>query len=201
MPHDDITGLVLAGGRGQRMGGQDKGLVLFDGRAMIAHVIEALRPQVGPLLINANRSQAQYAAFGLSIVADALDGFLGPLAGIAAGLQAATTPYVTIVPCDSPFIPADLVVRLQRALIVDRADLSVAHDGQRLQTVFTLLKRELLPSLLAYLHAGERRVDGWMARQKMAIVAFDDCPRAFVNINDPETLRTLEPGKPKAGTC
>lgn len=178
-----VTGVVLAGGLGRRMGGVDKGLQELDGRPLVAHVIGRLAPQVGSLLINANRNRESYAAFGHPVVADAIDGFAGPLAGLHAALAAATTPFVATAPCDSPFLPEDLVFRLFAALTVNAAQIAVARTGDQVHPVFCLCRRELLPSLAAYLQAGERRFGGWTATLAAVEVAFDDQPAAFENIN------------------
>jgi molybdopterin-guanine dinucleotide biosynthesis protein A len=183
-----ITGVVLAGGLGRRMGGVDKGLQELDGRPLVAHVIERLAPQVGSLLINANRNAERYAAFGHPVIADAIDGFAGPLAGLHAALAAATTPYVATAPCDSPFLPLDLVSRLFAALTANAAQIAVARSGEQSHPVFCLCRRELLSSLTAWLQAGERRFGGWTATLAAVEVAFDDQPTAFENINTRQEL-------------
>lgn len=189
---DDITGLVLAGGRAQRMGGIDKGLVLLNGRPMIEHVIGALRAGTGHLLINANRNLEQYAKFGYPVIPDVMDGYLGPLAGMASGMRAAGTRYIVTAPCDTPLIPGNLVPRLCEPLIRENADISVAHDGERLHPVFALMRCELLPSLLAYLNAGRRKVDLWYARHRLAVADFNGETGAFINVNRPEERAELE---------
>lgn len=196
-----ITGVVLAGGRGSRMGGEDKGLVTLHGRPMVEHVIARLQPQVGQLLISANRNQERYAALGYKVVPDLLSDYQGPLAGMAAALQAATTPYLVTVPCDSPLMATDVVARLARALVRDDADVSVAHDGRRAHPVFLMLKRSLLPSLLEFLNAGERKIDRWFARHRVALADFRDCPESFVNVNDPDEHRALEARLREASPC
>lgn len=187
-----ITAVVLAGGRASRMGGIDKGLVPLRGRPMIAHVLAALHPQAARVLINANRNRDRYAALGYEVVPDELDGFLGPLAGVAAGLKAATTPFVVTAPCDSPLIGPDLVARLAAALAREQADLAVAHDGEREHPVFLLLRRERLADLEAFLDAGGRKIDLWFARHRVARADFSDRPQAFVNINNAEEHARLE---------
>lgn len=189
---NDITGVILAGGRGSRMGGEDKGLVLLNGRAMVEHVVERLRPQVGSLFISANRNQDRYEALGFRVVVDSLPDYQGPLAGMASVLQVATTPYVVTVPCDSPLIGGDLVARLARALATESADIAVANDGARAHPVFLLLKRALLPSLLGFLLAGERKIDRWFERHRVASADFSDSPEAFINVNDPDEHRAVE---------
>ncbi|NBS55717.1 MAG: molybdenum cofactor guanylyltransferase [Betaproteobacteria bacterium] len=185
-----ITGIVLAGGQGRRMGGVDKGLQLLNGRPMIAHVIERLAPQVEDIVINANQNREAYAAFGHPVVPDAIEGYAGPLAGLHAGLQAATQALVVTVPCDSPFLPADLVARLASAL--GDNDLAVAKTGAQAHPVFALVRRTLLAHLAAYLAGGGRKIDAWYASLKVVEVAFDDEADAFSNINTREELREHE---------
>ena len=185
-----ITGIVLAGGQGRRMGGVDKGLQLLTGRPMIAHVIERLAPQVEDIVINANQNREAYAAFGHPVVPDAIEGYAGPLAGLHAGLQAATQALVVTVPCDSPFLPADLVARLASAL--GDNDLAVAKTGAQAHPVFALVRRTLLAHLAAYLAGGGRKIDAWYASLKVVEVAFDDEADAFSNINTREELREHE---------
>ena len=151
MKRPPITGIVLAGGLGRRMGGVDKGLQLLHGRPMAAWVAERLGPQVCELLINANQNAEHYAAFGYRVVPDQITGFAGPLAGLHAALSAATHPWVVTAPCDSPFLPADLVARLSTPLLTDNADLAVARTFDQAHPVFCLCKRDLLPHLTAYL--------------------------------------------------
>ncbi|MFO1198939.1 MAG: molybdenum cofactor guanylyltransferase MobA [Burkholderiaceae bacterium] len=195
----DVTGLVLAGGLGRRMSddgsGLDKGLVVLRGRPMVAHVIERFAPQVAALLINANRNANAYRAFGHPVVADDIEGFAGPLAGVHAGLRAARTPYVATVPCDTPFLPADLVARLAGALDVAGADLAVARSGAQPHPVFLLARCSLLAHLEAFLATGRRRVDAWYASLRVAEVDFGDAA-AFVNVNTPEDLARLEHAPP-----
>lgn len=178
-----ITAVILAGGKARRMDGVDKGLSAFHGRPMIEHVITALRPQVGRLIISANRNQGRYRAYGYPVVTDMVEDYAGPLAGIASGMQAANTPHVLCVPCDAPFVPDTLALTLSRTLAEQQADICVAHDGVRMQQLFALLRRELLPALLEHLAAGGRRVESWYARQRLAVADFSNCPGAFVNLN------------------
>jgi molybdopterin-guanine dinucleotide biosynthesis protein A len=187
-----ITAVILAGGRATRMGGQDKGLVQLAGRPMIAHVLAALAPQVEWLVINANRNLDRYAGFGWPVVRDDDTGFLGPLAGLAAGLRAASTELVMTAPCDSPMVPADLAERLHAALLREDAEIAVAHDGEWLQPVFMLVRRELRDSLEAYLASGGRKIDRWFEHHRVAEADFSDRPETFVNVNDPEERRAVE---------
>ena len=177
------TGIILAGGKASRMGGVDKGLLELAGRPMLAHIIERLRPQTQALIVNANRSHPLYAVHGLPVVADATADYPGPLAGMAAGLAAMSTDWAVTVPCDSPLVPPDLVSRLWAALQAEDAELAVAFSAGRLQPVFALLPRCLLPSLQAYLAAGDRKIALWYRRHRMAQADFSDCPDAFVNVN------------------
>jgi molybdopterin-guanine dinucleotide biosynthesis protein A len=183
-----VTGVVLAGGLGRRMGGVDKGLVAFRGRPMVQHVIERLAPQVDEILINANRSTAQYAAFGYRVIADAIEGFAGPLAGLERGLAEARHDLVATAPCDSPFLPAELIDRLLAAMTNASADLAVARTGDQPHPVFCLCKRSLHAHLRAYLGAGGRKIDAWYATLVVIEVAFDDQASAFSNINTLEEL-------------
>jgi molybdopterin-guanine dinucleotide biosynthesis protein A len=184
-----ITGVVLAGGMGRRMGGVDKGLLELRGRPLAAWVIERLRPQVDHLIINANQNRERYATFGCPVVADEVPDFAGPLAGLHAALSAAATPLVATAPCDSPFLPADLVSRLFSALTATGSDLAVARTFDQPHPVFCLCRREVLPHLTDYLASGGRKIDRWYATLKVVEVAFDDEADAFENINTPEELR------------
>lgn len=191
-PHDDICGLILAGGRATRMQGQDKGLVGLNHRPMVAYVLDALEPQVGGIAINANRNLERYRAFGSPVISDTLTGFQGPLAGMAAALAHCQTPYIVTVPCDGPLLPMDLVARLYAALQRQHAEISVAHDGKRMQPVFALIHRSLHASLLSYLEAGERKIDRWYERHRTTTTDFSDVPQAFLNVNTPQERIALE---------
>ncbi|MCG2577396.1 molybdenum cofactor guanylyltransferase [Dechloromonas sp. XY25] len=192
MTHTHITGVILAGGLGRRMGGVDKGLQELQGRPMAAWVAERLAPQVDELLINANQNAERYAAFGHRVVADRIAGFAGPLAGLHAALSAATHPWVATAPCDSPFLPADLVARLSAALLASEADLAVARTFDQPHPVFCLCKRNVLPHLTAYLESGERKFDRWYATLKTVEVPFDDEAAAFENINTRDELQRFD---------
>jgi molybdopterin-guanine dinucleotide biosynthesis protein A len=184
----DITGLVLAGGQGRRMGMLDKGLVELDGKPLVAHVLARLAPQVGALIVNANRNAERYAALGHPVVGDAIGGFAGPLAGLHAGVSAATTRFVATTPCDSPFLPPDLVARLARAFEADTLDIAVARTFDQPHPVFALVRRDVLPHLTRFLERGGRKIDAWYASLRLAEVAFDDEADAFRNINTPQEL-------------
>ena len=185
----DVTGIVLAGGMGRRMGGVDKGLVALAGRPLVAHVLERLAPQVGGIVVNANQNAERYAEFGYPVVPDTISSFTGPLAGLQAGLTLATTPYVVTVPCDSPFLPADLVARLAAGLERERAQLAVAQTFAQPHPVFALVDRRVLPHLTAFLEGGGRKIDAWYASLPVATVAFDDVADAFRNINTIDELK------------
>ena len=182
-----ITGLVLAGGRGLRLGGVDKGLQPWRGRPLVDHVLERLAPQVGAMMISANRNAADYAGRGVRVLADATDDFPGPLAGILAGLRAAATPWLAVVPCDSPRLPVDLVERLADGAAATGA-VAQRADG-RLEPVCCLLSTTLADDLARYLAEGGRKVEGWISRHA-APVRFDRPAdsAAFANLNTPEDL-------------
>jgi molybdopterin-guanine dinucleotide biosynthesis protein A len=196
----DITGLVLAGGRGTRMGGVDKGLQNFHGMPLALHTLMRLQPQVGQTLINANRNLAAYEAFGVPVWHDVLPDYAGPLAGFMTGLAHCETPYLVTVPCDTPLFPPDMVARLAAALEANDAEIAMAcapeEDGQlRTQPVFCLLKVELIESLTRFTQGGGRKIDAWTAQHRCVEVPFNapgDEPRAFFNANTLAELRKLE---------
>lgn len=192
IPQQQITAVILAGGLARRMSGQDKGLIEINGRAMIEHIIEALTPQVGSILINANRNLDQYRRYACPVIEDMMGEFFGPLVGMASGMQAASTDYLLTVPCDSPFIPPVLAERLFHELQDKQADISVAHDSARMQPVFALLRTGLLPSLMTYLEDGGRKIDTWYAEHRLVKTDFSDWPDAFVNINTADDKDSVE---------
>ena len=195
-----ISAVILAGGQGRRMGGVDKGLVPLQGRPMVEWVLERLRPQVDELQINANQNLERYRAFGVPVFSDDIGGFAGPLAGLHAGLARAGHPLVVTAPCDSPFLPADLVSRLAAALEAEGADLAVAHTFDQAHPVFCLCRREVLPHLEAFLNAGGRKIDRWYETLKVVQVSFDDQEAAFRNINTREELGAFDAGTAADGT-
>ncbi len=190
-----ITGLVLAGGRGSRMGGTDKGLQNYRGVPLALHALMRLGPQVGHVMLNANRNLGAYESFGAPVWPDALPDFAGPLAGFLAGLEQCETPYLVTVPCDSPQFPLDLVARLAQALQVNDAEIAMAatlEDGvMRSQPVFCLMKAELMESLVRFTAAGERKIDRWTALHRCVDVPFDDAG-AFANANTLVELQQLD---------
>jgi molybdenum cofactor guanylyltransferase len=192
MALDNITGIILAGGQARRMNGQDKGLVQLNKKPMIEYVLNAMKPQVGTIIINANRNQAVYEEYGFPVVADQIEGYCGPLAGMASGLQAATTPFIVTAPCDSPLIPDNLVQKLYSMLQDEDAEICTAHANGRLQPVFTLMKSDLLPSMLEFLNNGERKIDKWFEKHRLAIADFSEQPDTFINVNSVEELKELE---------
>jgi molybdopterin-guanine dinucleotide biosynthesis protein A len=187
-----ITGLILAGGQGRRMGGVDKGLQPLRGRPLVAWVLDRLRPQVTEVLINANQNQAAYARLGCRVIGDEIGGFAGPLAGLHAGLRANVHPFLVTVPCDSPFLPEDLVRRLHAALVAQHADLAVAKTGDQAHPVFSLVRESLAGHLGAFLESGGRKIDAWYASLEVVEVSFDDEAEAFANINTRAELDAAE---------
>lgn len=191
MDRGALTGLVLAGGRGQRMGGADKGLVEFAGAPLVSWAIGCLRPHVGQVLISANRHLTQYAALADAVVEDAETGFQGPLMGIYSGLRAADTEWVVILPCDSPLLPDDLVARLARVAEAG-ADIAVADDGQRRHPVVAMIRQALYRDLGRALASGERKVGSWYACHECLPVDVSDCAEAFANLNSDAERIELE---------
>ena len=192
MTTNNITGLILAGGKARRMGGIDKGLMLFKSEPMISHVMKRLSPQVSKILINANREIATYQTFGLDVISDEISDFAGPLAGLHAGMKVAKTEFLLSVPCDSPLLPEDLAERLMVALAEQKADIAVAKTGVQQHPVFCLCKTSLATDLESYLIAGGRKVDEWQKKHAYVEVSFNDEVPAFANINTPEELKNLE---------
>ncbi len=188
------TGLVLAGGRGSRMGSIDKGLALLGGQPMVQHVLARLQPQVQRLLISANQNTDVYATFGVPVWPDAMPDFAGPLAGLQTGLMHCDTPYLVTAPCDSPFLPADLVERLSAALLAADAEIAVAvtgdGDARQPHPVFCLTNVSVLPHLTAFLESGGRKMEHWYNTLRVAEVQFAD-EAAFRNINTLAELQQL----------
>lgn len=174
------------------MNSVDKGLVLLQNKPLIAHVIARLKPQVDEILINANRDIRAYEAFGLPVLQDENEEFIGPLAGFSLGLQHTKHEHVLTVPCDSPLLPLDLAQRLLNGMLESRADIAVAHSDGNAHPVFCLMKKSVLPSLTEYLASGERKVSTWQKNQKYVEVDFSDCAEAFTNLNTFEDLNALE---------
>ena len=188
----DVTAVILAGGKGRRIDGQDKGLIELGGKPLIEHILEAVRPQVASILINANRNSERYGEYGYPVIPDDMSDFQGPLAGIAIGMEHAHTPYIITLPCDGPFVPDDMVSHLGQALVRDDADLAIAHDGVRMQPVHALLPVSLLNSLKAFLASGERKIDRWYGLHNFVLADFSDHPAAFLNVNTPGDLEHIQ---------
>lgn len=186
-----ITGVVLAGGLGRRMGGADKGLVEFQGRPLVAYALDALKLAAGPILINANRNPEAYARLGFPVIADRTDSFDGPLAGLLSALEAAQTDYVLTVPCDCPLIDGALLGRLYGQLVKEDAELCAAHDGERLHPVFLIARRCLAGDLAEYLASGQRKVEAWLKSHRLAMADYSDHPEMFANANTMEELAGL----------
>ena len=192
---EDITGLILAGGRGSRMGGVDKGLQIHRGMPLALHALLRLAPQVGHTMINANRNLSAYESFGVPVWPDPVDDFAGPLAGFLAGLEHCETPLLLTVPCDTPNFPDDLAARLAAALEAEGAELAYAvtleDDREQPHPVFCLMRSQLSESLVTFIHEGGRKIDAWFARHRVAAVRFAD-PSAFFNANTPAELARLQ---------
>ena len=200
---DDITGVVLAGGRGSRMGGVDKGLQNFNGIPLALHTLMRLQPQVGEVMVNANRNLGAYEAIGAPVWPDVVGDYAGPLAGFLTGLERCETGWLVTVPCDTPLFPQDLVARLAQSAQEQDADIAMAaareEDGHtRTQPVFSLMRVDLMENLIAFTQAGGRKIDAWTAQHKSVIVTFDqpgDEPKAFFNANTLAELHQLEQSK------
>ncbi len=200
IPTSEITGLVLAGGRGSRMGGVDKGLQNHLGMPLAMHALLRLGPQVGPMMVNANRNLGAYESMGVPVWPDAMtggsDSYPGPLAGFLAGLEHCETPYLVTVPCDTPNFPTDLVARLAQALVAQDAEIAMAatleQGRQQVQPVFCLMAANLLESLVLFTQSGQRKIDRWAGQQRCATVLFDDAD-AFFNANTLADLQRLQP--------
>jgi molybdopterin-guanine dinucleotide biosynthesis protein A len=188
----DITAVILAAGAGRRMGGEDKGLLPFAGKPLIAHVLQRLRPQCRHVLLNVNRNQDAYAAFGSPLIEDTLPGRLGPLAGLLSAMEHSDSEFVLSAPCDTPRLPADLVARLYASLQQSGADICTVDDGERLHPVILLARRSLRENLRHYLLGGGRKVHDWFYSNRHCLSDFSDQPEAFININTPQQLHAEE---------
>ena len=192
LPATAITGVILAGGRARRMNGADKGLLEFAGKPLVEHALARLAPQVNKVMINVNHNHAHYIRYGVTLVADKLDGYCGPLAGMYSALCAMQTDYLVTTPCDSPLIPDNLVQRMTMTLMRENTQLCTVHDGGRLQPIYTLIHRALAADLHFYLLSGGRKVEDWLRRHRFAVADFSDQPEAFLNINTPLDHRLCE---------
>jgi molybdenum cofactor guanylyltransferase len=190
----DITAVILAGGQGRRMGGQDKGLLEFDGRPLVAILVDLLERQGVDIVINANRNHDQYRQFGYPVVSDRLDDYQGPLAGFASAMSAVDSRFIVTLPCDGPRLADDYVSRFIAAGASRESGVLVAFDGERLQPVHALIRVDLLPSLQRFLGSGERKIDRWYAEHDFQRVDFSDCADMFRNINTPSDRESLQAG-------
>ncbi len=187
-----LTAVIIAGGRAQRMSGQDKGLLIYQNQTFVQHLVNALKSQADQIIINANRNQQRYADLTkCPVIADSVGDFAGPLAGILTGLQAAQTPYVLFVPCDVAYLPDFLASRLATQLSNAQANIATVNDGQRTQYLFALMRREVQTSLQTYLQQNQHQVKKWYQQQHVIEVDFSDCAQFFININTPEDLKAL----------
>lgn len=198
--NENVSGVILAGGKARRMGGVDKGLIEINGHAMIEYVLNTLKPQVFEVLINANRNITLYKKFTHNVVSDQLEDFQGPLAGIAACMAITKTSYICTCPCDGPLIARDLVARLYSAFKDRHIEIAVAHDGKRMQPVYALIDCKLQNNLVEYLETGERKIDHWFAQHNCKEVDFSDKQDCFMNINSPEDQQTISQQLFKAQT-
>lgn len=188
--YPSVTGVILAGGQARRMGGDDKGLMLYHNQPMVRYAIKAMQPQVDTLIINANRNIDQYQRFGYPVISDSITGFHGPLAGMLTALENLDTDFILTSPCDCPSISPQLRQRMMETLLLTQSDLAVATDGERLQPVFCLIPKRLQHSLKQFLAQGERKIDRWLAQHKLAEVDFSDQAETFVNFNHPQDLQS-----------
>ena len=190
----DITAVILAGGQGRRMGGQDKGLIEFDGKPLVAILVEQLSQQDVAIIINANRNHQQYQKLGYPVISDTLEDYQGPLAGFASAMAAVSSRFILTLPCDGPLLGDDYVTRFIASYTQNAAPVQVAFDGNRLQPVHALLKVDLLASLNRFLDDGDRKIDRWYAQHDYQRVDFSDCPSMFRNINTPADRESLQTG-------
>ena len=188
----NLAAHILAGGRATRMQGEDKGLLTLNGKPLLEHVLERILSQVDTIYISVNRQPQHYQTYGWPVISDSLEGFLGPLAGIHAAMQACQCEWLLTVPVDCPFIPKDLLQRLSQAVITSNRPLAVVHDGKELQPTFCLLHQSLTGSLQTYLQQGGRKTGEWLRQQEPALADYVDNPDAFININTPEDLAQAE---------
>lgn len=188
----DITAVILAGGQGRRMGGQDKGLIEFDGKPLAALLIDKLEQQGVAIVINANRNHEHYASFGYPVISDQLEDYQGPLAGFASAMNAVDNRFILTLPCDGPRLAQDYVARFIEVGQQDESGVLVAFDGERLQPVHAMIRTDLLPSLNAFLDSGDRKIDRWYAQHDFKRVDFSDCADMFRNINTPSDQQSLQ---------
>ena len=188
----DITAVILAGGQGRRMGGQDKGLLEFHGRPLVSILIEKLERQAVDIVVNANRNHERYQSFGYPVINDQLADYQGPLAGFASAMTTVTTDFILTLPCDSPLLVDDYVARFITSQAQNGSPINVAFDGDRLQPVHALISTDLLPSVIKFLDGGDRKIDRWYAMHNYAQTDFSDCAEMFRNINTPADQHSLQ---------
>lgn len=188
----NTTGVILAGGKSGRMGGEDKGLTLVDGKPLVTYVARSLELQVVTILISANRNQTHYRTYGHDVIEDETGEFYGPLSGMLSAMQHVEAGYILTAPCDSPFLPEDYAKRMCATLDSTNKNICVAHDGESIQPVFTLISCKLAPDLNEHLSAGGRKTADWILQQNPAIADFSDAPNMFFNMNTPEDKLQLE---------
>jgi len=185
---NDVAAVILAGGKAKRMQGTDKGLITLKGKPMITYVINALNTHLDEIFINANRNKQQYQELGYPVISDLTDDYLGPLAGILSGLKATKKEFLLVVPCDSPNLSDTILIELYNNIKQNKADIAVAHDGNRMHPVFALIKKTLINSLNEYLADGGRKIDEWYFLNNYCVVRFTDSHEMFNNINSPKDL-------------
>lgn len=188
----NITGVILAGGQGHRMGGVDKGLQLLNGKPLVQWVLERFAPQVDEILVSANQNDHVYQQWGYRILPDIYPNFIGPLAGLHAGLTACPTPFLATCPCDVPFLPKNLVQYLFQALTQNQAQMAIAQTANQLHPVFCVCTKEVLPQLSQFIEQGGRKMSDWHQTLKYVVVPFNEKVRSFRNINTLEELRLAD---------
>jgi molybdenum cofactor guanylyltransferase len=186
---ENVTAVILAGGMGRRMGGQDKGLVMYKNATLIERVLAGIAQQTENILINANRNLDAYSKFGYPIVEDTLTDFQGPLAGFYAAMAVAKTEYILTLPCDGPFVADNYLSSMLEAINKTDNKMAIASDGERMQPVYALLSVDLRPSLEQFLKEGERKIDRWYNRHQYSLVKFENETHLFTNINTPEDIQ------------
>jgi molybdopterin-guanine dinucleotide biosynthesis protein A len=187
--NNDVTVVILAGGKGRRMGGKDKGLIAFKNDSLIKHIIDAISQQTNTILINANRNIEKYAEYGYPVIEDSLSDFQGPLAGFMAAMSVAETDYILTLPCDGPIIVENYVEEMISRLNRTGSEIVVASDGQRMQPVYALIPVKLQSSLQKFLGDGERKIDKWYQQHQTSLAEFNDESGVFTNMNTPEDIK------------
>jgi molybdenum cofactor guanylyltransferase len=187
----DIAGVILAGGRATRMNGRDKGFVWFKSKPMVEHVVNAVKSEVDKLYINANRNQYDYTMYG-NVFSDDVEGFQGPLAGILSACKNIDAIYILVVPCDGPYVSPEVITRLKEAMLSSNADICVAHDGEKMQPTYAIIRTSLKKDLEDYLRTGQRKLGAWYKQNNLVEVPMYDIRESFINLNSPEDLTREE---------